>query len=76
MDDLTVLAADAAFHGIVPGLEEVVQSPPTASPAMVFAAVLQSLLLDDDPDAIEAKWSMLVSRGQNIAAGGNGKSES
>lgn len=73
MDDPTVLAADAAFHAIVPGLEEEVKSPPAAAPAMVFAAALQSLFRNEKEDAILANWNQLVARSLNIAAGGNGK---
>jgi len=74
-DDLTVVAAESAFHGITKGLEDEVLSPPAASPAMVFSAALQSLLVDEDPDVTEKKWTLLVARGLNIASGGNGKIE-
>jgi len=74
-DDPTVLAADAAFHGIVAGLEEEVKSPPSASAAMVFAAALQALYAGEDEAALEANWHRLVAVGVNIAQGGNGKLE-
>jgi hypothetical protein len=73
MDDPTVLAADAAFHGITPDQKEIDKSPPTASPAMVFGAVLQSLYEAEGDDELEINWNSLVARGLNIAAGGNGK---
>jgi hypothetical protein len=73
VDDPTVLAADAAYHGIVAGLEDEVKSPPAASPTIVFALVVQTLFAEEGETAIAAKWQSLVARGLNIAAGGNGK---
>lgn len=75
MDDPTVLAADAAFHGIVKGLEDHVLSPPNAAPTMVFAMLMQAALADEDPDVAEDNWQRLVAYGVNIAAGGAGKGE-
>ncbi|MEM6619181.1 MAG: hypothetical protein AAF631_07765 [Pseudomonadota bacterium] len=75
MDDPTTLAADAAFHGIVKGLEAQVMSPPSASPTMVFAMLMQAALKDDEPAMAEANWQKLVGFGVNIAAGGTGTTE-
>ena len=72
-DDPTLLAADAAFHGIAKGLEEEVKSPPSAAPTMVFAMLMRSALKDDDPRDAEENWQKLVGFGLNIAAGGTGQ---
>lgn len=73
MDDPTLLVADAANHSIVAGLEDEVDSPPTAAPSLVFGLILQKLYAGDDAAEIDAEWNKLVARGLNIAAGGNGK---
>lgn len=74
-DDPTVLAADAAFHGMAKGLEDVVHSPPTASPTMVFAMLLKAALRDGDAAKAESNWQDLVGFSLNIAAGGTGKND-
>lgn len=71
-DDPTVMAGDAAFHGIVPGLEDEVKSPPNACAAMAFGAVLQSLYSRSSEAAQKEKWQLLAARGLNIASGGSG----
>ena len=74
-DDPTVLAADAAFHGIVGGLDDEVKSPPAACSAMVFAAVIQALFDGENEEALQQNWHDLVACGVNIAQGGNGQLE-
>lgn len=74
-DDPTVLAADAAFHGMAKGLEDVVHSPPTACPTMVFAMLLKAALRDGDAAKAETNWQDLVGFSLNIAAGGTGKND-
>lgn len=73
MDEPYTLAADAAFHGKVKGLENVVMSPPSAAPTMVFAMLMKAALDGDDPEVVMAKQQRLVSYGLNIAAGGTGR---
>lgn len=73
MDEPTTLAADAAFHGKVKGLENVVLSPPNAAPTMVFAMLMKAALEPEDPDLAETTWQTLVGYGLNIAAGGTGR---
>jgi hypothetical protein len=75
MDDPTVLAADAAFHGIAKGLEDAVKSPPSACPTMVFALLVKAAFMDDDPEKAEENWQKLVEFALNIAAGGTGRNE-
>lgn len=73
MDEPWTLAADAAFHGRVKGLEKIVHSPPNAAPTMVFAMLMKATLEDPTPEAIEARFNKLVGFGLNIAAGGTGR---
>lgn len=73
IDEPYTLAADAAFHGKVKGLENVVMSPPSASPTMVFAMLMKAALDGDDPEIAMATQQRLVSYGLNIAAGGTGR---
>ncbi|MEM7439067.1 MAG: hypothetical protein AAF393_05665 [Pseudomonadota bacterium] len=73
MDDPYTLAADAAFHGKVKGLEDVVLSPPLATPTMVFAMLMKAALYFPEAEAKEETWQKLVGFGVNIASGGTGR---
>lgn len=73
MDEPYTMAADAAFHGKVKGLENVVLSPPAATPAMVFGMLMTAALHFSEPEVQEETWQKLVGFGLNIAAGGTGR---
>ncbi|GGA10573.1 DUF6931 family protein [Neptunicoccus cionae] len=72
-DDPTLMAADAAFHGIAKGMEEEVKSAPSATPTLVFAVLLNAALKDEDQDQAEANWQELVAISVDIASGGTGE---
>ncbi|WP_069299199.1 DUF6931 family protein [Neptunicoccus sediminis] len=72
-EDPTVMAADAAFHGIAKGMEEEVKSAPSATPTLVFAVLLNAALRDEDQEQAEANWQELVAISLDIAAGGTGE---
>ena len=73
MDEPTLLAADAAFHGKVKGLENIVMSPPNAAPTMVFAMLMKAALDKKEPAEKDEVWQTLVGYSLNIAAGGTGR---
>ncbi|PLS20487.1 DUF6931 family protein [Neptunicoccus cionae] len=75
-EDPTLMAADAAFHGIVKGLEDEVKSPPTATPTLVFAVLLSAALREEDMEQAEANWQDLVALSVDIASGGTGEKHS
>lgn len=72
-DDPTLMAADAAFHGIAKGMEEEVKSAPSATPTLVFAMLLNAALRDGDQEKAQANWQDLVALSLDIAAGGTGE---
>lgn len=73
IDEPWTLAADAAFHGRAKGLEDVVHSPPNATPTMVFAMLMKAALAKEDPKEAEEMWRKLAGYALNIAAGGTGR---
>lgn len=73
IDEPYTLAADAAFHGRVKGLEDIVMSPPSAAPTMVFAMLMKAALANSDPEGMKLTQEKLVGYGLNIAAGGTGR---
>jgi Family of unknown function (DUF6931) len=73
MDDETVLVADAAFHAIIPGMEEEIVSPPNASGTMVFAVLMKALFSVKGAEAQKVQAKLLADRALDIARGGNGR---